>query len=40
MTDYTKIEQQVDNVADLIWDLASQVWKYAELGMEELQSSA
>ena len=40
MTDYTKIEQEVDNVADLIWDLASHVWEYAELGMEELQSSA
>jgi len=32
MTDYTKIEQQVDNVADLIWDLASRVWDFAELG--------
>ena len=40
MTDYTEFEQEVDNVADRIWDLASQVWQYAELGMEELQSSA
>jgi aminobenzoyl-glutamate utilization protein B len=40
MTDYTKIEQQVDNVADLIWDLASHVWDFAELGLGEVKSSA
>ena len=40
MTDYTKIDQEVDAVGDLIWDMASNVWEFAELSYEELQSSA
>jgi aminobenzoyl-glutamate utilization protein B len=40
MTDYTKIEKEVDAQADVIWDMASNVWEFAELGYEELKSSA
>ena len=40
MTDYTKLEQEVDAQADAIWDLASKVWEYAEVGLEEEKSSA
>ena len=39
MSDYSKIESEVDAVADEIWDVASHVWELAELGMEEVQSS-
>ena len=39
MTDYTKIEKEVDAVADVIWDVGSNVWEFAELGLEEVQSS-
>jgi aminobenzoyl-glutamate utilization protein B len=40
MTDYTKIEAEVDVAADTIWDVASNVWKFAELGYREFKSSA
>jgi aminobenzoyl-glutamate utilization protein B len=40
MTDYTKLEKEVDAQADLIWDVASNVWEFAELGYEEVKSSA
>jgi aminobenzoyl-glutamate utilization protein B len=40
MTDYTKLEKEVDAVADVTWDMASNVWTFAELGFEEEQSSA
>ena len=40
MTDYTKIGKEVDAQADVIWDMASNVWKFAELGFQEEQSSA
>jgi aminobenzoyl-glutamate utilization protein B len=40
MTDYSKIENEVNAQADTIWDVASHVWEYAELGYEELKSSA
>ena len=40
MTDYSKIEQQVNAQADVIWDMASHVWEFAELGYRELKSSA
>mgnify|MGYP001545778017 FL=1 len=40
MSDYTKVEKQVDALADEIWDLAFKVWGFAELGLEEQQSSA
>jgi aminobenzoyl-glutamate utilization protein B len=39
MTDYTKLEKEVDAVANDIWDMASKVWEFAELGFEEVQSS-
>jgi hypothetical protein len=32
MSDYTKIEREVDAQADVIWDVASRVWEFAELG--------
>ena len=40
MTDYSEIDKEVDAYADAIWDLASHVWEFAELGMEEVKSSA
>ena len=40
MTDYTKLEQEVDAQGDTIWDMASHVWEFAELGYWELKSSA
>ena len=38
--DYSQIAQQVEAVAETIWDMASKVWTFAELGMEEEQSSS
>lgn len=40
MAGYTKIEQEVEAVAEVIWDMASKVWVFAELGFEEDQSSS
>ena len=40
MTNFKKLEKQVDAQADMIWDVASNVWKFAELGYEEFKSSA
>ncbi|MDX8339033.1 amidohydrolase [Draconibacterium sp. IB214405] len=40
MTDYNKIEKEVDAVSDMIWDVASNVWEYAELGYKEFESSS
>jgi len=40
MTDYSKIEQEVDAQADLIRDVASKVWHFTEHGFEEVKSSA
>jgi aminobenzoyl-glutamate utilization protein B len=40
MTDYAKIEAEVDAVADVIWDVGLHVWEFAEVGMEEVKSSA
>jgi metal-dependent amidase/aminoacylase/carboxypeptidase family protein len=37
---YTRTEEEVDKLGDVIWDLGSKVWEYAELGFEEVQSSA
>ncbi len=37
---YREIAQQVDAVGDTIWDMASHVWAFAELGFEEVKSSA
>lgn len=40
MTDYTNIEKEVDAVEETIWDVASHVWEFAELGYQEFKSSA
>jgi aminobenzoyl-glutamate utilization protein B len=40
VADYTKLEKEVDAQADVIWDMASKVWTFAELGFQEKQSSA
>jgi len=40
MTDYKDLEKEVNAQADVIWDMASHVWEFAELGYEELKSSA
>ena len=40
MKNYTKLEKAVEAQADLIWDVASNVWEFAELGYEEFKSSA
>ncbi|MGD8528960.1 MAG: hypothetical protein PVH06_09830, partial [Methyloceanibacter sp.] len=40
MTDYSEIEKEVDKHSDAIWDLASHVWEFAEVGLEEQKSSA
>jgi aminobenzoyl-glutamate utilization protein B len=40
MTDYSKIEMEVDALGDVIWDMASKVWEFAEVGFEEEKSSA
>jgi aminobenzoyl-glutamate utilization protein B len=40
MADYTKIDKEVDAVADEIWDVGFKVWETAEVGFEEEESSA
>ncbi|QLE83714.1 amidohydrolase [Shewanella sp. Scap07] len=40
MQNYTKIDQEVAKLEDVIWKMASQVWEYAELSYEEFKSSA
>ncbi|MBX7433680.1 amidohydrolase [Mycobacterium sp. Y57] len=40
MSDYSKLGNEVDAVADEIWDLAQHVWEFAELGFGETKSSA
>lgn len=37
---YSKLDQEVDAISSEIWDLASHVWQFAELGFKEQQSSA
>ena len=39
MTEYAKLEKEVDAVSDTIWDVASKVWEFAELSYKEVQSS-
>ncbi|MGR5169333.1 amidohydrolase [Vibrio astriarenae] len=39
-TDYTKLDQEVKNLEQVIWDMASNVWDFAELSYEEFKSSA
>jgi len=38
-TDYTRLEKEVDTAAETIWDVASNVWEFAELGYKEFKSS-
>jgi len=40
MKDYSKIDTEVDALSETIWDLAINVWEFAELGFKELKSSA
>ena len=40
MGDYTNIEKEVKALADTIWEMALNVWEFAELGYEEFKSSA
>jgi len=40
MKDYSKIDAQVNALSDTIWDMATNVWNFAELGFKELKSSA
>ncbi|MBY6016188.1 amidohydrolase [Ferrimonas balearica] len=40
MSDYKMIENEVDQLEGLIWDMASDVWSFAELSYEEFESSA
>ncbi|MBW2471870.1 MAG: amidohydrolase, partial [Deltaproteobacteria bacterium] len=40
MTDYTKIEKEVDAIEEKIWDVASKIWEFAELGYHEVKSSS
>lgn len=35
-----KLEKEVGAKADVIWDMASKIWTFAELGFEEKKSSA
>ena len=37
--DYDKFTKEVDAIADTIWDMATNVWNFAELGFEEFKSS-
>jgi len=39
-TDYTKLDKEVEAQADLVWDIASHVWEFAELSYKEFKSSA
>jgi aminobenzoyl-glutamate utilization protein B len=38
--DYTQLDKEVDALAEEIWDVASHVWEFAELGYKEFKSSA
>jgi hypothetical protein len=40
VTDYAKLEKEVGAKADVIWDMASKIWTFAELGIEGKKSSA
>lgn len=40
MTDYTNIDREVEQLSEVIWGMASEVWDYAELSYEEFESSA
>ncbi|WP_047042139.1 amidohydrolase [Vibrio mexicanus] len=40
MTDYTKLDNEVTNIADELWAVSSKVWELAELSYQEIESSA
>jgi len=40
MTDYSKLEKIVESNSDVIVDMADKIWEFAELGFQELKSSA
>lgn len=40
MADYTKLEKEVGSLNTTIWETASHVWEFAELGYKEFKSSA
>ena len=40
MIDYIKLEKELHAAADTIWDVCGHIWEFAELGFEEVQSSA
>jgi aminobenzoyl-glutamate utilization protein B len=40
MAENSTIRMEIDSLADVIWDMASKVWTFAELGFREQQSSA
>ena len=40
MAGYSKLEKIVQSNADVIPDMADKVWEFAELGFQELKSSA
>ena len=40
MTDYTKIEKEVDAIEEKIWDVASKIWEFAELGYHDLPTDS
>jgi aminobenzoyl-glutamate utilization protein B len=40
MTNYNNLQNEVNNVSGLTWDIAEKVWGFAELGMQEYKSSA
>lgn len=40
MSKYEKLDNEVKALSDVIWDMASNVWDFAELSYEEFKSSA
>jgi metal-dependent amidase/aminoacylase/carboxypeptidase family protein len=40
MIDYIKLEKELHAAVDTIWDVCGHIWEFAELGFEEVQSSA
>ncbi|GAM54748.1 hypothetical protein JCM19231_4484 [Vibrio ishigakensis] len=40
MSDYTKLDQEVTEIADELWSVSSRVWQLAELSYQEIESSA
>jgi len=40
MKDYSKVDSEVNAVSNVIWEMATNVWKFSELGYEEVTSAA